>query len=398
MMTTSGIAAKRGRPKKVELKYDVKPKKRRISKEAKLHGERVAWGPEPTWDDQKLKTFDYETHLGYALNWYSQTCLDATMKKYTLEYLKSVNTPSDVMSKLLNLPDRLFTTLGSVARCATRGAKLAPNHKAFISSRVKELIREFSPAAEEVHRVPLCVPRRQLDSMQRKLLEQIEYVTDEYLETRDTDVLADFDFAHVIRNVGADASQVRGVLKLIDPRLQELQGSLSGDKELKEAYSHMKKSEVSVLIAFYKTILPQGIEVAPKKPRKQRTKKPQTAEKILRKFQHLPEWKDGSFKVVSIDPKDVLGADELWVFNTKTRKLGFFKAAEEQKLTVKGTTILNFDEEASFAKKLRKPAEQLAQVKTLSKPATKKYVATIRAKEATLKGRINNETILIRAF
>ncbi|MGA1691745.1 MAG: protein translocase subunit SecD, partial [Sedimenticolaceae bacterium] len=50
---------------------------------------------------------------------------------------------------------------------------------------------------------------------------------------------------------------------------------------------------------------------------------------------------------------------ELWIFNTKTRKLVKYVAAEYQELGVKGTSITGFDANTSVQKTLRKPEEQL---------------------------------------
>ncbi len=397
--TELGIAKLRGRPKKVhDLKYDVKPvkvSKRMADKRESRASNTAAWGPEPTWHDTPHKNkVDYANALGYALNYYSVMGTPEKLKKWTLEYLGTIKLPSDTFDKLSNIPDRLFNTIGSVSRMMLRGAKLSKTHVDYIVERAHQLVHDYGTKhkAEGI----VLPERKQLDPLQRKLQAAIEEATDDYLETRKTAALANFDFPQAVRDCGANAAQVRGVIKAFAPRAQELQETLSGDAYLKEAYSNLSRPQLSMLHSFYTTILQEGIESAPKKARKPRTKKPQSAEKILRKFQHQHSCKE--LKIESISPKDILGADELWVFNTKTRKLGFFKAAENEKLSVKGTSMRNYDENASFCKKLRKPAEQLAQVGALSKPATKKYVATIRAKEQKLRSRINGETLLVRVF
>ena len=101
-------------------------------------------------------------------------------------------------------------------------------------------------------------------------------------------------------------------------------------------------------------------------------------------------------KLVSISPVDIVGATELWIFNAKTRKLGRYVAASYQTLSVKGTSILNFDEQKSVAKTLRKPADQLKEFNKAGKVALRTFIKDIRATEIRLNGRINEDTVLLK--
>jgi hypothetical protein len=105
---------------------------------------------------------------------------------------------------------------------------------------------------------------------------------------------------------------------------------------------------------------------------------------------------DDKLKLVSINPTDLVGSKELWVFNTKTRKLGKYVAAEFNDLGVKGTSITGFDEHKSVQKTLRKPEEQLKEFKSAGKVALRKFLEDIKAVDIKLNGRINEETILLK--
>jgi len=91
-----------------------------------------------------------------------------------------------------------------------------------------------------------------------------------------------------------------------------------------------------------------------------------------------------------------VGAKELWIFNTKTRKLGKYVAKEFSELTVKGTSIVNFDEAKSVQKTLRKPEEQLKEFKSAGKVQLRKFLEDIKAVDIKLNGRINEDTILLK--
>jgi hypothetical protein len=393
-----GIAKKRGRPRKVDLKYDAQPlkkSKRAIDKIEAAATNSVAWGPEPTWTE-KITKDQIDTEIGYAYNWYSVNASSEKLKKWTLEYLASIKFSDIDLEVLAQISETNFSTIGKVARCKLRGAPIPPKALQFVETHAKQLIRNEINQRSVSKVVIIPKAKKRFDAVQAKLFEAIEFVTDEFLETRDINCLADFEFERVVSDSGANASQVRGVLKAIDPRAQELQQSLSGDALLKEAYSHLTKKQITILIAFYTNILQVAIESAPKKQRKPRKKKKMTPERMLRKFQFKKE--DSGLKVKSIDPQDIIGCDEFWTFNCKTRKIGFFKANDESGLSVKGTTIQNYDEEISYVKTLRKPEDVLIQVKSTTKSALKKFVAAIRSKNQFNKGRINNETLLLRKF
>jgi hypothetical protein len=100
--------------------------------------------------------------------------------------------------------------------------------------------------------------------------------------------------------------------------------------------------------------------------------------------------------LVSINPADIVGAGELWVYNTKSRKLGKYVAKEFAELSVKGTSIINFDENKSVQKTLRKPEEQLKEFKAAGKVQLRKFLDDIKAVDIKLNGRINEEIILLR--
>ena len=105
---------------------------------------------------------------------------------------------------------------------------------------------------------------------------------------------------------------------------------------------------------------------------------------------------DKALKIVSINPADIIGTAELWIYNNKTRKLGKYVAAGYQTLSVKGTSITGFDVDKSVAKTLRKPEEQLKEFAKAGKIALRTFIKDIKAVEVKLNGRINEDTLLLK--
>jgi hypothetical protein len=130
--------------------------------------------------------------------------------------------------------------------------------------------------------------------------------------------------------------------------------------------------------------------------RKPRAKKAPSKEKLVAKLKYKAS--DDKYKLVSIKPEDCLQALELWIFNTKTRKLGCYVANDKAALSIKGTTVINYDENKSRAKTVRKPEEALKDVKSLPKTKMRKLYDSINSVDTIMNGRINGDIILLKAY
>ena len=176
-------------------------------------------------------------------------------------------------------------------------------------------------------------------------------------------------------------------------------------EQLKEAYSHLAKKDISNYISALETLVDACTLIvdASKATRKPRTAKPKSADKLVAKLKYMKV--DQKYSLASINPTDIVGASELWVFNVKTRKLGKYVASNIDPtgmgrngsgLTVKGTTVEGFDPAKSVQKTLRKPEEQLKAFKAAGKVVLRKFLEDINTTDTTMNGRINSDTVLLK--
>ena len=108
---------------------------------------------------------------------------------------------------------------------------------------------------------------------------------------------------------------------------------------------------------------------------------------------------DSDLGIASINPAEIVDATEVWVYNTKTRKIGVYKKGDlTAGLTVRGTSIYDYEEGTSVQKTLRKPAVQLKEFKGAGKVALRKFMDDIKTTDTKLNGRINLETILLKTI
>ena len=168
------------------------------------------------------------------------------------------------------------------------------------------------------------------------------------------------------------------------------------DEYVLEAWSHLKPKYHKKMMDFYGIIVDDIDRIiknatAQRKPRKRKT---YSAERLVKNLKYQQEFSE--LKLVSVNPEKIIGAVELWVFNTRYNRLGVYRAVNSVRgFSVKGCTIEHFDENESVQKTARKPKEAL---NVLNKRSLKAMLKNMKTKEQPLTGRINSQTILLGVF
>ena len=206
-----------------------------------------------------------------------------------------------------------------------------------------------------------------------------------------------YDFYSQLLNKGCKSVHAR---KLRDHYLDDYNAMVAlyngEDEYLNEAWGHLKPTQIGKMTDFYGVIVDDLERIiknatAQRKPRK---KKPVAASKQIKSLKYQQEFPD--LRLVSINPEKIIGASELWVYNTKYKTLGVYYAENSVRgLSVKGCTIQHFDNETSAQKTARKPKDVL---NNLTKRSLKKQMKEMKTKEQSCTGRINSQTILLGAF
>ena len=129
-------------------------------------------------------------------------------------------------------------------------------------------------------------------------------------------------------------------------------------------------------------------KVAARAPTKRKVIK---ADKVVEKLQYCK--RSDAFKVESINPEALIGANGLWVFNTKYRDLIFYSG---NNITIQGTSLKNVDLDKSFRKVLRKPLETLPQFLGATPKGRMKIFDGINSKPCKVSNRINKDCILLK--
>ena len=365
------------------------------------------WSECETWDSNK-----FHRHFVNAMAYYRLEFNGKDLKPAVLKWMESIGCTKEDMQAFKKTKDnRCSSTMGGVASCLLRG--MMPQRDDFNDGRdssvwlLKEISETISAGkddidADEAKEVKATGP---VISIQERVRDAAMGMTDELenaLELFSTDPEAfdpkAFKVLNLLKAVEAKAAHARVIKEFYGTMLAELEElATTDDEQLKEGYSHHSRKNLRKLTDFLKEIeaacgmLAQEAKVN----RAPRAKKSVPKEKLVAKLKYKKT--DEPLKLVSVNPTDLLGAQELWVFNTKTRKLGKYIADSIRgPLSVKGTGIVGFDEHASVQKTLRKPDEKLKEFKAASKVQLRKFLDGINATDTKMNGRLNEETILLR--
>ena len=366
------------------------------------------WEGHETWDtNQFLRQFHS------AMAWYRLESSAKELKPKVIDWMgRQGCTKEDISAFKKTKDNRCGMTMGAVAACLLKGMPSVRDEfnegrdtAVWLRARINEVIEQGrddvddSDSGIEVKK-DVYVPsiQERLREVSLGMTEEIEAAIEAFQTDPETFDPKAFKVLNLLKAKQAKAAHARIIRDFYARNLTELLELASGqaDEQLKEGYSHRSKKQIKSFIAFLQEIesacnmLMQEAKVN-KKPR---AKKAVSKDKIIAKLKYKKS--DEPLKLVSINPADIIGAQELWIFNSKTRKLGKYVAAEFQELGIKGTTITGFSEMKSVQKTLRKPAEQLKAFKEAGKVALRKFLEDINAVDTKMNGRINEEIMLLK--
>ena len=341
------------------------------------------YGEEPTWGVGGYK-FVYN-----AFNWYNTMADEDDIRQYIVDYLKSVNADAEV-KKFNRVPNmRLPRTAAAVVRIQMRGGPVDDE----MMLRAKDSISDCMKYAEQEKVVTNVVRLTVQDHMNNKVSDfigEIEEILDNGADG--------FSMYASLQSNNFPASLSTRVAEYYRPIQQEIADAIAKkDPQLVEAYSSYTKPQMKAKLALYTGIVEDCEKHSGniRKARKPRKKKVVSASKKLKNFQYQKE--DASLKISSVNPESVLGAQELWTFNTKSKVLSVFRARGPAGLEVNRTAIGGYDADTSTSKKIgRKTEEILKTVTTGGKVTLRKLFDTINTDQLKFVDRLNSNTILLK--
>lgn len=349
----------------------------------------VMTGHEPKFDRELSKL-----EMVSTLSWYTQNKDTKDAMKYATDYFKK--------NHKLNVEDVIknyTTTFGFVCRILNNGGILGERDKIWFDDIVVKIKEDLAKPKVEVMVDDKPVQPNIQDRIREKASEcigELEGLLDEYILSKFTSNPKPYGIMHTLNIKGVHTNRILEHWKRIR---SEYDNVLTTEDELiKEGYSNFSKPEIKKIIGFCDSVITDALKVVNEsiKSRKPRQRKQKSPEQLVSKLKYLDKFEE--LKLESVSPKDIIGALQLWVYNTKSRKLGCYNAEDAGGLSVKGSTILNFNESKSTHKKLRKPEVTVPQVLNGGKVYLRNALDEIKAVASPLNGRLNTDTILLRTI
>jgi len=361
-------------------------------------------------NSHNLEYAEYNRRLSQWLSFHAYKYGTKDIIKYVVLWMEQNNYTVEQIREFSSVaPIRSSVTAGSIARMLTAGGPDSHpeflngrSHSEWLHNEVANVLKFAVPEQKEENKKSVVV-----DIQTRMRLQCYEYVQpievemDKMFDNPTKYKLDDFTPVSILKDASTSQAHARIIRGFYEEEAAEFLELAEGttDEDLKEAYSHYNKSQQKKIAEFFKKLL-EGCDTvitSAKAKSAPRRRKPVPPSKIVAKLKYKKE--DTELKLKSVNPVDIVGAKEVYVYNTKTRKLGRYVADEfVGELSVKGTTIVGFTPIYSIQKTLRKPVEQLKEFMTASKPNTRKFLDSIKTVDIKLNGRINPETLLLKVL
>ena len=359
-----------------------------------------AYGMEPSWTNQAEMT-NLRSEEIRALNWYNYFCDNKQAKTFVVEYMASIDRPKEEISLVASSDASIPVQLGWVARMMCMGYEPSESFKKFFQKEFKNAI-ETAKKTKKAKAPVVATTTAPVVSIQDRIREkaseevgEIEGLVDDFIAGGCKSAP---DMQSYLKSKDLSAVVQKKMCEVFIKRSKEFEDVMNTtDADIKEGYSNFSKVQLRKVKEFYDAVVAETNRGAEKKPtRKARKVKEKPASVVAAKVQYMKEFTELSLK--SILPEKIIGANQVWLYNTKTKLLGMYTADNAKGLTIKGTTIQNYNVETSIGKRLRKPDVATKQVLDGGKIVLKKLLDGLSTKPSDLTGRINSDTIILRVI
>ena len=357
---------------------------------------------EPTWPDADIQKswtrHEYERQVMAAFNWYTHTQEDKAGRAFAINALSLSGHFPELIKMIASSNRQLSHTSAWLLRMMHVGLCVSFKEKRFIVRELREIIaHQKQTKPTEISNKPSI--QDHVAAKLQRIQGEIDLLVDEFIQSGYKSTSRTLMNVLASPETAPPGNRTRDLANYIGKYLAEYKLAVSGKNQLvSEAYSSVSKRQLNAIIAWCEQAITDVNNFGQLKQsaRKTRKKKAVSPNKLVSKLKFLKTFPE--LKLASVDPVQIIKSSEIWVYNTKLRKLGKYCALGGGTLDVKGTKILNIDTIKSVQKTLRKPAIQLKEFGNYSKPGSSKWFQQIHAVATPLREALNADSVIIKAF
>lgn len=387
--------------KKVELK----PVPQRKSNAARVLEEKHIGVETTNWVDVPAELMDMKVYTNLRIYNYFYDHKDAF--KWAEEWVKK-NRGKDLADFKASEDWRVNTTLGGLCKMHMAGAPFNEKRMVWINAGIDSAVK----AGKENRQVEAGSSKKPVktsaDILAEKIhdfIAEVEVVIDDYNKPKIYVDGENYSVYNELKKINAPKPLVQKVYDYYKPLFDEAEELVvKKTPDLIEGFKHLKTAkDKKDYMLFIKNIIDDcqkfmnaSTAAKVRAVRQPRAKKKIPVEKLVAKVKYQKE--SSEYKLTSVDPANIVGATEVYLFNTKYRQLVQLVAASVDGFSIRGTTIINLREEACLRKTLRKPEDVLTEIGKTTKARVNKVFLDLKTKSAAANGRLNEETIILKVF
>ena len=303
-------------------------------------------------------------------------------------------------TSVLGNPDWRYLTIGQYAYFQNKTGWMPERCKTWINNKLPDLIAtgDKEIAEKALKKKVVAIKPKIIRTQLPDFLAAFDEMLDNLVEGKKAGTVE--SLLRQITMLPAETAEARAEISKIKDeydelvRVRKIKGGRSDwDEQLIEGYSHINTPQLRKIMAYFDEGL-QSLDTFTASKRTVRRKKPVDPRKIVARLRHLKA--DKHFNIASINPVDILGSTEVWVYDVKRKRLGLYMSENPGGLGVHGTSITGYNDKLSYEKTLRKPDEQLPLITKKSRKALHEQVGKIRGKQMKVKTRINPNMLLLK--
>jgi hypothetical protein len=358
----------------------VKPKKTKVTRSEAYLVNVKYMGAEP--EAKELKS---RTDIMNALSWYNTMCTKDDAREYMITFLNKLG-ERDRAKKIKLIPDA-WVPLHAAWQCRISdriGARLPQESYSKVLTAIDYAISKGVEPAEDKPKVDKPSIMDRTRERAHDIIGEVEALVD----------AGDFDLYEWLKKNEIPAMYAIKIGNYYGPIWNEFVQAHAGKID---GYEKWTKAQLKARMDYYNKIVSDAERYGDvtKKTRAVRKPRAVSIDKVLKNFRYQKE--SAEYKVASVTPDKVIGAQELWTFNAKYGYFTVFRALDRGGLKVNRSSIAGFDEANSKCYRTgRQTAKLVDQMAKASKASAKKIAADL--KEGTFNARINENTILLRIF
>ena len=350
-------------------------------------------GSEPKWE---LFNEENQGKFMQALNWYNYEKDKKTALVYAGAWIKK-NWPAEY--KLWSKIDEgaFSQTYGWIARMKSNGTVFDTKTDRRFEAHLREVLETAQSVGEPAVVQPVVTNRRSIQEAmaekQAEFLGEIDGEIDNFILNACKPT--GYNLYKYCQSANVAKQYMAGVTALCQRQIDELD-LIGSDEQVTEGYKHLGKRDVKAFREFLQSLVDDAEKYAnfKKANRKIRVKKQKPAGEQVAKLKYLKQHE----ALKSVTAASIVGAQQLWVYNIKNKKLGVYVAVGASGFSVKGTSLQGYDPETSVQRTLRKPDIVIPKMMAAGKVALRKILPDLTTTETKLNGRFNEDTLLLRVM